>query len=96
MRWASLFDIDDEKGDRFFRSSLVQTAFYSLFAAWTLWMHKRPNGTKGKKNGKVKRFDVETAQAFLRIPFLEQLFHYIRHPHAINASLAALVASARA
>jgi len=31
------FDISDEKGDRFFRSSLVQTAFYSLFAAWILW-----------------------------------------------------------
>lgn len=31
------FDVDDEKGDRFFRSSLIQTAFYSLFAAWVLW-----------------------------------------------------------
>ncbi|HEX6114149.1 MAG TPA: hypothetical protein VFZ10_17765 [Geminicoccaceae bacterium] len=31
------FDVADEKGDRFFRSSLVQTAFYSLFAAWILW-----------------------------------------------------------
>jgi hypothetical protein len=28
------FHVDDERGDRFFRSSLVQTAFYSLFAAW--------------------------------------------------------------
>lgn len=31
------FDIDDEKGARFFRSSLVQSIFYSLFAAWILW-----------------------------------------------------------
>jgi hypothetical protein len=31
------FDISDEKGDRFFRSSLVQTLFYSIFAAWILW-----------------------------------------------------------
>ena len=31
------FDVGDEKGDRFFRSSLIQTAFYSLFAAWILW-----------------------------------------------------------
>gem|GEM_PF-1920188 len=31
------FDIDDEKGARFFRSSLVQSIFYALFAAWILW-----------------------------------------------------------
>jgi predicted helicase len=78
------FDIDDEKGDRFFRSSLVQTAFYSLFAAWTLWMHKPSNGAKTKKNGKPQRFDLEIAQQFLRIPFLEQLFHDIRHPHYLK------------
>ena len=31
------FSIDDEKGARFFRSSLVQSIFYALFAAWILW-----------------------------------------------------------
>jgi hypothetical protein len=31
------FDIDDDKGARFFRSSLVQSIFYALFAAWILW-----------------------------------------------------------
>ena len=68
------FEIDDEKGDRFFRSSLIQTVFYSLFAAWVLWTR-----TKDKET-----FDLEKAQAFLRIPFLEQLFYDIRHPHYIR------------
>ena len=31
------FAIDDEKGANFFRSSLVQSIFYALFAAWILW-----------------------------------------------------------
>ena len=69
------FDIDDEKGDRFFRSSLIQTAFYSLFAAWVLW--DRTNGEEP--------FDLEKAQAHLRIPFLEQLFYDIRHPHYMRS-----------
>jgi hypothetical protein len=68
------FDIEDEKGDRFFRSSLIQTAFYSLFAAWILW----------ERTKDTKPFDLEKAQAHLRIPFLEQLFHDIRHPHYLR------------
>lgn len=68
------FDLDDEKGDRFFRSSLIQTAFYSLFAAWVLWDRKEEKAT----------FDLEQAQAHLRIPFLEQLFHDLRHPHYLQ------------
>lgn len=68
------FDVEDEKGDRFFRSSLVQTAFYSLFAAWILWNRKED----------AEPFDLEKAQAHLRIPFLEQLFHDIRHPHYLK------------
>jgi hypothetical protein len=68
------FDIEDEKGDRFFRSSLIQTAFYSLFAAWILW----------DRTHDAARFDLEKAQAHLRIPFLEQLFYDIRHPHYLH------------
>lgn len=68
------FDVADEKGDRFFRSSLIQTAFYSLFAAWVLW----------DRAGDTAPFDLEKAQAHLRIPFLEQLFYDIRHPHYLR------------
>ena len=33
----------DEKGEHFFRSSLVQTLFYGLFSAWVVWQpnHRR-------------------------------------------------------
>ena len=68
------FDVEDEKGDRFFRSSLVQTAFYSLFAAWILWDRSASSG----------KFGLEEAESYLRIPFLEQLFHDIRHPHYLR------------
>src|SRR5215216_5267067 len=50
------FDVEDEKGDRFFRSSLVQTAFYSLFAAWVLWDKTAPVGAN---------FEIEDAHAHL-------------------------------
>ena len=68
------YDLDDERGDRFFRSCLIQTAFYSLFAAWVLWDRKEEEAA----------FDLEQAQSHLRIPFLEQLFYDLRHPHYLK------------
>lgn len=65
------FDIDDEKGARFFRSSLVQSVFYALFAAWILW---------DKKADADAAFDIDDAHSFLPIPFLDALLHDIRHP----------------
>lgn len=70
------FNIDDEKGDRFFRSSLVQTAFYSLFAAWVLW---------DKAAAVDARFEIDDAHAYLPIPFLDALLHDIRHPKRLKA-----------
>lgn len=65
------FDVDDEKGARFFRSSLVQSVFYALFAAWILW---------DKKADEDASFDIDDAHSFLPIPFLDALLHDIRHP----------------
>jgi hypothetical protein len=65
------FDIEDEKGARFFRSSLVQSIFYAVFAAWILW---------DKEAGAGATFEVEHAHQFLPIPFLDALLHDIRHP----------------
>lgn len=65
------FDVDDEKGARFFRSSLVQSVFYALFAAWILW---------DKKADANASFDIDDAHSFLPIPFLDALLHDIRHP----------------
>ncbi|HKG79274.1 MAG TPA: hypothetical protein VKA78_07640 [Pyrinomonadaceae bacterium] len=69
------FDISDEKGDRFFRSSLVQTAFYSLFAAWILWDREAEEET---------RFEIDDAHKYLPIPFLDALLHDIRHPKRLQ------------
>jgi hypothetical protein len=65
------FDVDDEKGARFFRSSLVQSIFYALFAAWILW---------DKEAADNESFEVEHAHQYLPIPFLDALLHDIRHP----------------
>jgi hypothetical protein len=70
------FNVDDERGDRFFRSSLVQTAFYSLFAAWVLW---------DKAADTNARFEIDDAHAYLPIPFLDALLHDIRHPKRLQA-----------
>nr|MDQ3081554.1 N-6 DNA methylase [Gemmatimonadota bacterium] len=65
------FDVEDEKGARFFRSSLVQSVFYALFAAWILWdKQAEPDAV----------FDIDDAHSFLPIPFLDALLHDIRHP----------------
>jgi len=60
----------EKEGDDFFRSSLIQTAFYALFASWTLW-HRAEDGSE---------FSWRSADKYLRIPFLRQLFFDFRHP----------------
>lgn len=70
------FDLDDDKGDRFFRGSLIQTAFYSLFAAWVLW-----DRDAGKSAGP---FTIAEAERYLRIPFLQELFHDLRSPRYLR------------
>jgi hypothetical protein len=61
-----------EEGQRFFRSTLVQTLFYGVFSAWVLWHRGMP---KPKE-----RFDWEKAAKFLRVPVLRKLFHELAEP----------------
>lgn len=45
---------EGEKGEHFFHSTLVQTLFYGLFAAWVLWRKQRlprPQGPQGEGSG---------------------------------------------
>jgi len=58
------------EGEEFFRSSLIQTAYYGLFAGWTLW-HRANDGTD---------FEWERMDRYLRIPFLGKLFYEFKHP----------------
>lgn len=59
-----------EEGEEFLRSSLIQTAYYGLFAGWALW-YRANDGTS---------FEWERLDRYLRIPFLGQLFWEFRHP----------------
>ena len=58
---------EDERGEGFFRSTLVQTLFYGVFAAWVLWA----------RAGKPGQFRWKDAVDELRVPFLQMLFHQL-------------------
>ena len=63
---------EGEKGENFFRSTLVQTLFYGVFSAWVLW-HKRKAKTEDK-------FNWRTAVWELRVPMISVLFEQIATP----------------
>jgi len=65
-----------EKGENFFRSTLVQTLFYGVFSAWVLW-HKRNPNTKEK-------FRWREAVWELRVPMISVLFEKIATPTNLN------------
>jgi hypothetical protein len=60
------------KGERFFRSSLVQTLFYGVFAAWAIWARRGP--------ATAERFDWRLAAYELQVPVLRKLFHEVADP----------------
>ncbi|WP_230628513.1 type ISP restriction/modification enzyme [Sphingomonas sp. Leaf37] len=70
------FELGDPKGDRFFRGSLIQTAFYSLFAAWILWERDTSRA--------LGPFSISEAERHLHIPFLQELFHDLRSPRYLR------------
>ena len=65
---------EGEEGEEFFRSSLVQTLFYGLFAGWTLW----------RRAGAPGAFDWREVPEYLRIPFLGDLFYEINSPKRLK------------
>jgi hypothetical protein len=64
---------EGEKGEHFFRSTLVQTLFYGVFSAWVLWSKQHPPASK-------ERFDWRHTAYFLRVPVLRKLFHEVAEP----------------
>jgi hypothetical protein len=64
---------EGEKGEHFFRSSLVQTLFYGVFSAWVLWAKPRLSTTNDK-------FDWRLAQWSLRVPMIRVLFEQVATP----------------
>jgi hypothetical protein len=61
---------EGERGEHFFRSTLVQTLFYGVFSAWTLWA----------REGTSDRFDWRTAVWHLRVPVIGALFGQVAVP----------------
>lgn len=64
---------ESEKGEHFFRSTLIQTLFYGVFSAWVLWCR----GTKDIKNA---RFEWRIAGWTLHVPMIRALFEQIATP----------------
>ncbi len=63
---------DDEKGEHFFRSTLVQTLFYGLFSSWVIWARTTPRDPL--------RFDWRQAAWNLHVPFVATLFQQLTAP----------------
>jgi len=65
---------EGEKGEHFFRSTLIQTLFYGVFAAWVLW-HRA--GGKG-------RFEWHNAAWSLHVPMIRALFEQLAVPSKLR------------
>lgn len=66
---------DASKGEHFFRSTLVQTLFYGIFAAWVL----------RHEENKLEPFDWKTAAHDLHVPMISALFEQLSQPSKLNA-----------
>ena len=65
------------KGDQFFRTTLVQTLFYGMFAAWVL-RHDHPEASSAS-------FDWKTAAHDLHVPMVSALFEQLTLPSKLKA-----------
>lgn len=63
---------EGDKGDHFFRSTLVQTLFYGMFASWVLWSRSHPDPDA--------RFEWQHAAATLHVPMVSELFYQFANP----------------
>jgi len=61
-----------EKGEHFFRSTLVQTLFYGVFSAWVLWHKEKPR--------RADAFDWKAAAWTLHVPMIKALFEQVATP----------------
>ncbi len=65
-----------EKGEHFFRSTLVQTLFYGVFSAWVLWHKENPQ--------RKDDFDWRTAAWTLHVPMIKALFYQVADPQRLG------------
>ena len=68
---------EGDRGEAFFRSTLVQTLFYGVFSAWVLWSRQTPAPTG--------TFDWRTSVWHLRAPVLGALFQQLSSPTQLQS-----------
>ena len=73
---------EGERGERFFRSTLIQTLFYGIFSAWVLWSrHEQKNdGPLFDGHYSPRRFSWREEVWHLRAPVLRALFMQLADP----------------
>ena len=67
---------EGERGEAFFRSTLVQTLFYGVFSAWVLWARQKPAPSRS--------FDWRTAHWHQRVPVMRALFQQLSGPDQLQ------------
>lgn len=88
---------EGDKGEHFFRSTLIQTLFYGVFSAWVLWARRR-DAKAGERTGFADAlrepaapyavaggFDWRSAHYLLRVPMLRALFVQVADPARLGA-----------
>ena len=73
---------EGERGERFFRSTLIQTLFYGIFSAWVLWSREEQarDGPLFEAGHGPRRFRWKEAVWHLRAPVLRALFAQLSDP----------------
>lgn len=66
---------EGDKGEQFFRSTLVQTLFYGMFAAWVL---------QHESDAPPENFDWKTAAYSLHVPMVSALFEQLTLPSKLK------------
>jgi hypothetical protein len=76
MEQALELKFEGERGEAFFRSTLVQTLFYGIFSAWVLWAKSAA--------ARHRRFDWRLAQWSLHVPVIRTLFEQVVTPSNVR------------
>ena len=71
---------EGDEGEHFFRSALVQTLFYGVFAAWVIWAEQQPIPA-------ASRFTWRQAQWTLSVPMVRVLFQQLATPANLPVGL---------
>ena len=66
---------EGDKGEHFFRSTLIQTLFYGVFSAWVLWPEQ---GAPGES------FNWHETPWYLHVPMINALYHQISDPAQLS------------